>query len=94
MAFGPQIGLTLDGGYDVSNRKLALRGSVSPAYAINGALGNVPLLGKLLTGGEGEGVFGVTFRVDGDTNKPIVDVNPLSALAPGFLRKMVAEAGK
>ena len=94
VAFGPQLGLTLDGGYDVATRRLALNGSVSPAYAINGALGNVPLLGSLLTGGEGEGVFGVTFSVDGDTNKPVVDVNPLSALAPGFLRKIVAEVGK
>lgn len=94
VAYGPQIGLTLDGGYDVANSRLALNGSVSPAYAINGALGNVPLLGSLLTGGEGGGVFGVTFSVDGDTNKPVVAVNPLSALAPGFLRKIVAEVGK
>jgi len=94
VAFGPQIGLTLDGGYDVARGQLALNGSVSPAYAINGALGNIPLLGKLLTGGEGEGVFGVTFSVDGHTNKPVVSVNPLSALAPGFLRKIVAEVGK
>lgn len=94
VAFGPQIGLTLDGGYDVAQGQLALNGSVSPAYAINGALGNVPLLGKLLTGGEGEGLFGVTFSVDGHTNEPVVRVNPLSALAPGFLRKIVAEAGK
>ena len=94
VAYGPQLGLTLAGGYDVATRRLALNGSVSPAYAINGALGNVPLLGSLLTGGEGEGVFGVTFSVDGDTDKPVVAVNPLSALAPGFLRKIVAEVGK
>ncbi len=94
VAFGPQIGLTLDGGYDVARGQLALNGSISPAYAINGALGNVPLLGKLLTGGEGEGLFGVTFSVDGHTNEPVVRVNPLSALTPGFLRKIVAEASK
>jgi len=94
VAFGPQIGLTLDGGYDVAQGQLALNGSVSPAYAINGALGNIPLLGRLLTGGEGEGVFGVTFSVDGHSNKPVVSVNPLSALAPGFLRKIVAEVSK
>ncbi len=93
VAFGPQLGLTLDGGYDLARRDLDLNGSISPAYAINGALGNVPLVGSLLTGGEGEGLFGVTFSVDGDTNKPVVSVNPLSALAPGFLRKMFAEIG-
>ena len=93
VAYGPQLGLTLEGGYDVARSDLNLNGSISPAYAINGALGNVPLVGSLLTGGEGEGVFGVTFSVDGDTNKPVVSVNPLSALAPGFLRKMFAEIG-
>ena len=45
-------------------------------------------------GGEGEGLFGVTFSVDGHTNEPVVRVNPLSALTPGFLRKIVAEASK
>ena len=94
VAFGPSLGLTLDGSYDLAARRLDLDGSVSPAYAINGALGKVPLLGKILTGGEGEGVFGVNFSVEGDTDHPSVRVNPLSALAPGFLRKIVAEVGK
>lgn len=94
VAYGPQIGLTLEGGFDVASGALGLNGSVSPAYAINGALGNVPVLGTLLTGGEGGGVFGVTFAVNGDTNEPEVTVNPLSALAPGFLRRIVAEVGK
>jgi hypothetical protein len=48
------------------------------------------LLGDLLTGGEGEGVFGVTFAVRGPTDDPDVWVNPLSAIAPGFLRKIVS----
>ena len=94
VAFGPSLGLTLDGSYDLKARNLDLNGSVSPAYAINGALGNVPVLGKILTGGEGEGVFGVNFSVEGDADHPSVRVNPLSALAPGFLRKIVAGVGK
>jgi len=35
-------------------------------------------------------VFGVTFNVSGTTEKPNVWVNPLSAIAPGFLRKIVS----
>lgn len=90
IAYGPAVGLTLTGGYDIARKGIDLRGTVSPAYAINGALGAVPLLGAFLTGGEGEGVFGVTFSVSGTTDRPNVWVNPLSAIAPGFLRKIVS----
>ncbi len=90
VAYGPQLGLTLNGSYKLATRDLDLNGSVSPAYAINGALGNIPVLGSLLTGGEGQGVFGVTFSVNGTTEQPAVKVNPLSALTPGILRRIVS----
>lgn len=90
VAYGNALGLTLAGAYDIESKGIALNGTISPAYAINGALGAVPVLGQLLTGGEGEGVFGVTFTVSGTTDAPDVWVNPLSALAPGFLRKIVS----
>ena len=66
-----------------------LRGTLVPAYTINSVLGNIPILGTLLTGGEGEGVFALTYRVSGAPDSPTVSVNPLSALAPGFLRSFV-----
>lgn len=90
LAWGNALGLTLDGTYDIESKGIDLAGTVSPAYAINGALGAVPLLGTFLTGGEGEGVFGVTYAVRGTTETPDVWVNPLSAIAPGFLRKIVS----
>ena len=60
-----------------------------PAYVINSLLGYIPLLGDLFTGGEkGGGVFAATYRMHGPTEEPKVEVNPLSALAPGFLREL------
>lgn len=90
VAWGDALGLTLDGAYDIGRGDIDLTGTISPAYAINGALGSVPLLGALLTGGEGEGMFGITFAVRGTADAPRVWVNPLSAIAPGFLRKIVS----
>ena len=90
VAWGNALGLTLAGTYDIERKGIDLRGTLSPAYAINGALGSVPLLGGLLTGGEGEGMFGITYAVSGTTEAPNVWVNPLSAIAPGFLRKIVS----
>ena len=53
------------------------------------SLGAIPILGELLIGRKGEGVFAFTYRVGGTLGKPKVSVNLLSALAPGFLRRIV-----
>jgi hypothetical protein len=42
----------------------------------------------LFLGGDKEGVFGVTYEVVGKPGSPVLHVNPLSALAPGLLRKV------
>ena len=39
-----------------------------------------------MTGGEGEGLLGFVYEMEGELDDPEVSVNPLSALAPGFLR--------
>jgi hypothetical protein len=64
-------------------------GTIVPAYAINSVLGRIPVLGKLLTGGEkGGGVFAANYSMSGSIDEPKILVNPLSALTPGFLRKV------
>ena len=88
-AVGPSLGITVDGLIDRGRGTVDLRGTLVPAYTINSVLGNIPILGTLLTGGEGEGVFALTYRVSGAPDSPTVSVNPLSALAPGFLRSFV-----
>lgn len=85
---GPAIGLTMKGQIDRTNNIVDLEGTLVPAYTINSVLGKVPLLGPLIIGREGEGIFGFTYAVKGDIDKPSVVVNPLSAIAPGFLRRL------
>jgi hypothetical protein len=46
----------------------------------------VPLVGELLSGGEGQGMFAARYSVKGGEKSPEVSVNPLSILTPGFLR--------
>jgi hypothetical protein len=53
----------------------------------------VPLFGPLLGGGQNEGLFAVTFRIGGLASSPTLVVNPLSAVAPGFLRKIFGGVG-
>ena len=85
------IGITADGTIDPQRRRIDLHGSVIPAYTLNTALGWLPLFGKYLVGGEGQGLFGIEYRVGGTPDAPEVNVNALSALAPGILRKMFVD---
>jgi hypothetical protein len=85
---GPSIGLTLSGKIDRREDVADLQGTIVPAYAVNTMFGNVPILGDLFVSRQGEGVIGVTYAVSGPADNPRLYVNPLSALAPGFLRRL------
>jgi hypothetical protein len=88
-ASGMAIGVTAKGNVDMTKDVFDLEGTLVPAYAVNSLLGNIPLLGAVFTGGDkGGGVFAVNYSLKGPAENPNVTVNPLSALTPGFLRKM------
>jgi hypothetical protein len=86
--FGGAVGINASGTVDLDAQTLDLSGTLVPAYTINTVLGYIPLLGKLLLGGEGQGLFAVNFHAAGPIDNPAISVNPLSALAPGFLRNL------
>ena len=85
-AFGRSIGVTFRGEFDRDRDTVAFNGVVVPVYFVNRVLGSIPLIGGLLTGGEGEGLFAASYELSGPVDRPRTKVNPLSALAPGFLR--------
>ncbi|KLK93138.1 hypothetical protein AA309_10790 [Microvirga vignae] len=86
--YGNQIGFTLGGFIDYGRDRMDISGTFVPAYGLNNAFAKVPLFGPLLGGGQYEGLFAVNFRAMGSTSAPTLTVNPLSAVAPGFLRKL------
>ena len=88
-AIGSSIGVTTEGVIFIGNETARLKGTVVPAYTINRILGSIPILGKILTGGKNEGVFAANYALRGRLENPLVSVNPLSVLAPGFLRRFV-----
>jgi hypothetical protein len=88
VAYGGAIGVTSNGVADLGRDRLDLQGTIVPAYALNSILGIVPVIGPLLLGGEGQGLFAANYRITGSAADPQVSVNPLSALAPGFLRRL------
>jgi hypothetical protein len=85
---GPAIGATVEGQIDFLREDVRLRGTLVPAYALNNIPAQLPILGLFLGGGRNEGLLGVTYEVVGPPNGMILRVNPMSAVAPGFLRKL------
>ena len=86
--YGPTLGATLQGNVNYAADRLDLVGTFVPAYALNNLVSRVPIIGTLLGGGKNGGLVGVTFQVKGPTSSPTVAINPLSAVAPGFFRKI------
>lgn len=89
---GIVLGASGRGVINTKTNRLNIEGTLIPIYAINSIIGNIPVLGRLLVGRKGEGVFGVTFSLRGTTSKPEFSINPASALAPGFLRQLFEKA--
>jgi hypothetical protein len=84
---GPLLGATIDGMVDYAGDEVHLRGTLVPLYGPNNLLGQLPIVGLFL-GGEKEGLVGITYEVVGQPGNPVLRINPISALAPGLLRKV------
>jgi len=85
---GPLLGANLRGKVDFRTKRVNFGGTYIPLQGLNGALGGIPVLGQIISGAQGEGIFGMTFAVQGPTSNPQVIVNPLSLVAPGIFREM------
>ena len=83
------LGITARGWIDRRTDTVDLEGTAVPAYTLNRIVGAIPLLGTIITGGRNEGVVAADFHISGPLDNPDVRVNPLSALAPGILRRIL-----
>lgn len=79
-AVGASMGFSMDGYYDMRNKRMDMQGVISPIYVVNA-------VGGLFTR-RGEGVFGFSYTLRGRADDPQVNVNPLSALTPGMFREL------
>jgi hypothetical protein len=86
--YGAQVGTTMEGWIDTLNDRVSMTGTFVPAYGVNNLFSKIPIFGVILGGGSNEGLFGVNYRISGPASAPVLTINPLSAIAPGFLRKI------
>ena len=85
---GPAIGATIEGNIDYVSNQVRMSGTFVPMYGLNNMFGQIPILGLIIGGGSNEGLIGVTYEIVGTPGAPVLRVNPISAMAPGVLRKI------
>lgn len=86
--YGTEMGLKIDGWLDFARDRVSMEGTFVPAYGVNNLFAQVPLFGIFLGGGPHEGLFAINYHISGQASKPTLSVNALTAIAPGFLRKI------
>jgi hypothetical protein len=90
---GPAVGATIDGQIDHVRDEVRLTGTFVPLYGLNNMFGKIPIVGLFLGGGTNEGLVGITYEASGPIASPRISVNPISAVAPGLLRKFIPPPG-
>ncbi len=87
-AAGSVFGINIDGRVNLDTGAANLWGTLVPFSFFNSIINVIPLLGDVITGGEGQGVIAVSYSVKGSLADPNISVNPVSLLTPGFLRNL------
>ncbi|MFZ0194498.1 MAG: hypothetical protein WAL14_06740, partial [Pseudolabrys sp.] len=90
---GPLVGATVEGNIDYTRDDVHLRGTFVPFYGLNNMFGQIPIVGLFLGGGNKEGLVGINYEAVGPPGAPRITVNPVSAIAPGLLRKFIPSPG-
>ncbi len=86
---GPLVGGTVEGVMDYAANEVRLHGTFVPAYAVNTAFAEVPFVGTFLLGGDKGMIGSVNYEVTGNPGAPVLHVNPLSIVTPGFTREIL-----
>ncbi len=84
---GPSLGFVIEGRVGKDDFA-SLSGSLAPANTINNFIREIPVVGKILTGKKGDGIFGASFKIKGKDNLK-VEVNPIKTLTPRFIQRFL-----
>ena len=83
---GDSLGYTLEGKIN-SDGFVSIDGNLVPAYLVNDIIRKIPILGKVITGKQGDGVFGASFKIKGQPDALKTTVNPIRTLTPRFIQR-------
>jgi AsmA-like C-terminal region/Protein of unknown function len=89
---GPVLSANMRGKIDFRSQNLNVGGTFTPLAGLNTMFRGLPLFGPLLTGPRGDGVFAMTFAIQGSMSAPQIIVNPFSVITPGVTREIMQMA--
>ena len=90
---GPSISILIDGYIEQESGLVSLRGTLVPAKTLNTLLSKIPIVGNILIGKkDGEGLFGVSFKIKGLPDELKTSVNPVKTLTPRFITRALEAA--
>jgi AsmA-like protein/uncharacterized protein DUF3971 len=89
---GPVLSANMRGKIDFRSHIIHVGGTFTPLAGVNTMFRDLPLFGPLLTGPRGDGVFAMTFAIQGSMNAPQIIVNPFSVITPGVTREIMQMA--
>ena len=84
---GPSLGFLLEGRIGKDDF-VSLKGNLAPANTINNIVRGIPLVGKILTGQKGDGIFGASFKIKGKDDFE-TEVNPIKTITPRFIQRFL-----
>ena len=85
---GPALGFIIEGRIGADNFT-SLSGSLAPANTINNIIRGIPIIGKVLTGKKGDGIFGASFKIKG-VDELKTEVNPIKTITPRFIQRFLS----
>ena len=88
-ATGDAVAVNMLGVYDRATKQVDVSGNLVPASQISRLVGEVPLIGNVLTGIDKSGIFTTQFRVTGRSDDMKTSINAAS-VAPGLLRDLLS----
>tara|TARA_B100000700_G_scaffold319528_1_gene414831 strand:+ start:6090 stop:8723 length:2634 start_codon:yes stop_codon:yes gene_type:complete len=88
-AVSDSLGLVMDGNINRKKKSIDMKGEISPMHLVNAIIQKLPIIGNILVGGEGEGMFSIDFTLTGDQDDPDVDSVPLSIIKPRIIERAV-----
>ena len=92
-AVSDSLGLVMDGSIDRKKNVIDMKGEISPMHLVNAIIQKLPIIGSILVGNEGEGMFSIDFTLTGDKDEPKVDSIPLSIIKPRILERAIELVG-
>ena len=88
-AVSDSLGLIMDGNIDRKEKIIDMKGEISPMHLVNAIIQKLPILGPIIVGNEGEGMFSIDFLMTGSSDDPEVESNPLTIIKPRIIERAI-----